>query len=298
MQRKHLLLNPIALLLAISFLYCSSPTPEGTKTNGYLVIIGGGKRAESLMNRFIELADGFNRGKIVIFPMASAEPKETGQFQAEQLRELGAKDVSYFIISREQADSDSVVSLLDGVIGIFFSGGVQTRLTETIGGSATVKKIRQLYQDGAVIAGTSAGAAVMSEIMITGDEKRPETHRDMAFSRIERDNIITEKGFGFQKDVIFDQHFVRRKRHNRLISVVLENPQLVGVGIDESTAVIVHPDHTYEIIGDNSVVFYDARKAHISPANSTKNYSLAAANIKMHVLTQGYKFNMLTNQIE
>ena len=93
MQRNNILISTIALLLTFSFLFCAQPNPEVAEPNGYLFIIGGGKRPNSMMKRFIELADGFNRGKIIILPMASAAPAETGQYQEEQLCELGAKAI-------------------------------------------------------------------------------------------------------------------------------------------------------------------------------------------------------------
>jgi cyanophycinase len=169
---------------------------------------------------------------------------------------------------------------------------------EAIGGTPFAEKIHQLYQQGAVIGGTSAGAAVMSEIMITGDEIRPEKESDRAFNRIEGANIVTRKGFGFLTNVIIDQHFVRRKRLNRLISLIIEHPTLVGIGIDEATAVLVYPNQTFEVLGENGIVVFDARQAKAAPFDSTQSFNLAATNIKMHVLTRGFKINLLTNKID
>lgn len=294
LKRMSLLL--LFSLIMFSLIFCTEKISEENQINGHLVIIGGGKRPDSIMKKFIELADGFANGKIIVLPMASGVPDEVGPAQAEQLQKLGAKNVSFLIVSEDEAQQDSIVSKLNGVTGIFFSGGVQSRLMNIIGNTPFADKIHQLYKDGTVIGGTSAGAAVMSEVMITGDEKRPDSNPDRNFIKIEGDNIITEKGLGLLKTCIVDQHFVRRKRHNRLISLVIENPNLVGIGIDESTAVIVYPDQTFEIIGENSVIFYDARKATVAPFDSTR-LELAAANLKMHVLTDGYKINLVTNKI-
>lgn len=293
-------LKSFYFLLLIAFLLClncSERKIHEINAKGHLFIIGGGNRTEIMMKRFIELANGFENGKILIIPMASADPAETGEYQANQLKQLGAKKVAFLVILREQAMADSSLKKLEGVTGIFFSGGVQTRLMGKIGGTPFANKIFQLYREGAVIGGTSAGAAVMSEVMITGDEKRPDKDKDIFFNRIEGAYIVTETGFGFLNNVVIDQHFVRRKRNNRLISVIIENPQLVGVGIDESTAVIVDCYQTFEVIGENSVIFYDARNAFIAPFDSTKSYNLTAANIEMHVLTNGYKYNLLAKKI-
>ncbi|OQX94794.1 cyanophycinase [candidate division KSB1 bacterium 4572_119] len=293
-------IKPIATSLLLSFFLlfnCSNHTTKIFSTKGHLFIIGGGKRPDSVMKKFIQLADGFDKGKILVLPMASGDPMDVGMYQANQMTELGAKNVSFLFVTREEAMMDSSVQKLNGATGIFFSGGSQTRLVEAIGGTPFEEKIHQLYQQGAVIGGTSAGAAVMSEIMITGDEKRPDERKDRAFNRIEGANIVTETGFGFLKNMIIDQHFIRRKRHNRLISLVLENTKKVGIGIDESTALIVYPDLTLEIIGENSVIFYDARNSQPAPFDSTKSYNLAASNIKMHILTDGYRINLITNEI-
>ena len=292
--------NSIFILIFFSLflsLSCQELIPDNPDIKGHLLIIGGGKRPESVMRRFIELADGFDHGKILVLPMASSDPPDVGEFQANQIKQFGAKNVSFLIVSREEAMQDSTLSKLRGVTGIFFSGGAQTRLMKAIRETPFAKKIFQLYKDGAVIGGTSAGAAAMSKIMITGDEKWSNKRKDRAFSRIEAANIITEEGLGFLKNVIIDQHFIRRKRHNRLISLILEHPDQVGVGIDESTAIIVYPDQTFEVIGENSVIFYDARKARVAMIDTTRTYNLAAYNIKVHVLTQGYQINLLTNKI-
>ncbi len=294
MKQKWYLLV-FALILFLLFSCSEKSTNENVR--GYLLIIGGGKRPAPVMKKFIQLAQGYENGKIFVLPMASADPEGTGKFQANQLRELGAKNVDFLIVSRNEADADSTLRKLDGVTGIFFSGGAQTRLMNAIGGTAFAEKFHELYRRGAIIAGTSAGAAVMSKIMITGDEKRPDKNKNRVFSRIEGDNIVTAEGLGFLDDVIIDQHFVRRKRHNRLISLVLENPNLVGMGIDESTALLVHPDHRFEVLGENSVIIYDARKATIAPFDSTKTYNLCASNITMHVLTHGYIFDLNKNEV-
>ena len=296
-MNKLLIMSKFLIIPLFFFSFCANNITEENLSKGHLVIIGGGSRPDSVMYRFIELADGYENGKILVLPMASSDPVDAGTYQVDQLKTLGAKNVSYLIVSPESAQQDSSIEKLNGVTGIFFSGGVQTRLMRTIGSTPFAERIFQLYKAGAVIGGTSAGAAVMSEMMITGDEKRPDKRGDRVFNRIEGVNIITENGFGFLNSVIVDQHFVRRKRHNRLISLIIENPKLVGIGIDESTAVIVYPDRTYEIIGENSVVFYDARKSIVASFDSTKTYNLAASNIKMHVLTNGFKINLITNKI-
>jgi cyanophycinase len=272
----------LACFLAIIPHYVNA-TPKG-----YLFIIGGGNRSAEMMKQFITLSEGFRSGKIVILPMASSVPKEVGPEQAVQLRNFGARNVEYFILSRDDALNPETIKLFEDVGGVFFSGGVQTRLADVLLDTPVHKMLIDFYAEGGVIGGTSAGAAVMSEVMITGDEKKTvdEGHE---FETIEADNIVTARGFGFIDKAIIDQHFVRRKRHNRLISLVAENPKLLGIGIDESTAIIVNPDDSFHVIGERNVIVYDVLGAEIKilPAKA-----IAVHNARMHILKQGDRFDL------
>jgi cyanophycinase len=212
----------------------------------------------------------------------------------DQLKDLGAKDVEYIVIKNDQVNDPEIVQKLMNLGGIFFSGGVQSRLTEMFKGTLVEKTFHELYDNGAVFGGTSAGAAVMSKIMITGDEKKPLSEDD-AFEIITGDNIVTVEGFGFIENSIIDQHFVRRKRHNRLISLIIENPNILGIGIDESTAILVYPNDTFEVIGKSQVIVYDAAGAKTGYDKDVDK--LSAAGIKMHVLTGGCKFDLKERKV-
>jgi cyanophycinase len=279
-------------ILFISF-YLIISLPVFSKEKGHLFVIGGGRRPVSMMKKFIDLAQQINSGKIVIFPMASSVPAEVGPEQGERFKELGARDVEFHILNREQALSEKSVAILDDVGGVYFSGGVQSRLTAVLIDTPVHKKLLEIYRKGAVIGGTSAGAAVMSEVMITGDEKR-EVEEGHAFESLLADNVVTTRGFGFIRSAIIDQHFIRRKRHNRLISLAAENPKLLGIGIDESTAIIVKPDETFEVIGERSVVVYDASRAQIQLSPSQ---NIGGSNFIMHILNNGDRFNLKTKRI-
>jgi cyanophycinase len=255
---------------------------------GHLFIIGGGDRDEPMMKRFIALSEGFRSGKIIIFPMASSVPEEVGPEQALQLESLGAKSVECHVLSREEAMQPENTKIFDDIGGVFFSGGVQSRLTDVLLDTPIHKMLLDFYQAGGVIGGTSAGAAVMSEVMITGDERKvvDEGH---AFETIEAANIVTVRGLGFIKSAIIDQHFVRRKRHNRLISLMAEHHELLGIGIDESTAIIVNPDDAFEVIGERSVIIYDFHQAKVKISPSKE---ISAHNAQLHILTQGDRFDL------
>ena len=153
------------------------------------------------------------------------------------------------------------------------------------------QKLKDLYARGAVIGGTSAGAAIMSQVMITGEELLNDDKAN-AFKFIKKGNIETAVGLGFLTNAIIDQHFIKRKRLNRLFSVVLEHPQLLGIGIDESTAIIVNPDEMFEVLGESAVMVIDPRSATRIRADHSGN--LSARDIKTHLLMAGDRFDMRT----
>jgi cyanophycinase len=168
-------------------------------------------------------------------------------------------------------------------------------LAGALRGTATERAIHARLAAGAVVGGTSAGAAVMSAQMITGDERhpggvRPPSDSTEGFMTIARDNVVVDPGFALLTNAIVDQHFVRRKRHNRLLSLVLEHPVGLGVGIDESTALVVEPDGRWRVAGASVAIVYDARHATTTPAGAT----LGAAGVVMHVLPAGSRFDPAT----
>lgn len=277
----------VATLLITLSAFASAAAAQ---TRGTLIVVGGGPSHDEWRKRFVELAGS---GDILVLPMASAS-RDSGRSSAEAWRELGAK-ARPLVVNKEEAMRADTAALFRGVTGIWFGGGDQSRLTAAIAGTPVEAAIRNRYLKGAVVGGTSAGAAVMSRMMITGDERRlggrrPSTDSTVAFITIDRDNVVTSDGFGYIDNAIIDQHFVRRRRHNRLISLVLENPTLVGAGIDESTAIEVRPDGTWKILGESVVLIYDARKAQVG----AKDAPLSAANVQMHVLPSGATYDPRT----
>ncbi|HAR36280.1 MAG TPA: cyanophycinase [Acidobacteria bacterium] len=276
----------LTFFLALIFLV--SPALAQGRPRGYLFIIGGGTRPEPMMKRFVDLASRTGSGRIVVLPMASATPDETGRSLVEEFKQLGAKEVAYYNFSRKEAENYSNARLLAESGGIFFSGGVQTRVTEAILDTPIHNMIKELYQKGAVIGGTSAGAAAMSELMITGDEvRKPEEGHE--FETIEAGNVIVARGLGLIKSAIIDQHFATRKRHNRLISLIAGHPELVGVGIDEATAIIVNPDETFEVVGYRNVIVYDSGRAQVEVRGDK---ALSIRGMLMHVLLEGERFDL------
>ncbi len=258
---------------------------------GHLVIIGGGPRPESIMKRIVELAGG-SKSRIVIIPMASSEPLETAKAQQEQFQKFGAPQVEYLMCDSANADKPEHRAIIQSATGIFFSGGDQNKLKQALWGTALLGDIRALYaKRGGVIAGTSAGAAIQSKVMLTGDEA---LNKDTAnpYNSIQRGNIVTDEGFGFLDKAIIDQHFIKRKRQNRLMTLVLEQPNLLGVGIDESTCIIVKPNDTFDVLGDATVMVFDASKCKNIRTDAAKN--LSATQMLVHILPSGSSFDLKT----
>jgi cyanophycinase len=278
------------LVLFVILVSCAAYGQEGAK--GSLIIIGGGSRGPDVMLPIINLAGG-EKSKIVYFPMASELGDQLAGERIADLKKYGAGMVLHLNITRQQAESDSVLALLDGVTGVYFGGGDQSRLTRALKGTKVEKRLHELYRNGAVLAGTSAGAAVMSAIMLTGDQRRPA--RDSSFNSIEAENIATAEGFGFVDDVIVDQHFLIRRRNNRLISTILEHPKVIGIGIDEATAIWIKPDRTFEVLGKSAVVVYDATASAVQ--RDANGYGLRASDIRMSVLRGGSVYDLKSKTV-
>ena len=252
--------------------------------HGTLVIIGGGPRPSSVTERFIQLAGGTKRARLVIVPFASDDPKGSGQSVAEEFRGLGISTVDVLEDSGEGA-----VRSLQRATGVYFTGGDQKRLVTAMNGTPALEAVRTAWHRGSVIAGTSAGAAVMSARMITGEEAGNPPEEDR-FRSIQRGRVELIPGFGFLTNAIIDQHFFARRRENRLFSVILENTTLLGVGIDESTAIVVSAGQTFEVVGNQTVLVVDAR--HASAVREDPRQHLGATDLKLHLLLNGDRFNL------
>jgi cyanophycinase len=301
-KRASGLRTAVLLLFPLLVLACASGTPRGAASRaidpaspkGSLLIVGGGPIPDVILERFVTLAGGPGKARIVLYPMAS-EYDDAGVELAETFTRMGAW-AERRVLTREQA-TESAAGELFGVTGIWFGGGDQSRLTAALLDTPVEAAIAARYRAGAVVGGTSAGAAVMSTPMLTGDEKMPGGDRPPAkdssdaWMTIARENVVTARGFGLLPGAIVDQHFVRRRRNNRLLSLVLENPALVGVGIDESTAVEVGPDGIWRILGDSVAVVYDARRAAVTPAGAA---ALGASNVRLDVLPSGSTYDPRT----
>ena len=264
---------------------------------GSLLIVGGGTQPRFLVERFVTLAGGPGRARIAVLPMASGVADEGGREKADQLKQFGA-DAFSLNVTREQAMDPATARRLDGVTGIWFNGGVQSRLSAVLDGTPLLAAIRARYRDGAVVAGTSAGAAVMSDSMLTGDQRRPNVDTVGYFGDeypfVIRRGIQIVPGFALLPGTLVDQHFIRRERHNRLLAAVLERPSMIGVGIDEGTALEVQHGQ-WRVVGSSAVMIYDAREANVTPGAAPL---LGASGIRFHLLPNGARFDPRTGRAE
>ena len=231
------------ILLPLTVSYAQPP-------KGHLIIVGGGGRTKAITQAIIDLSGGPD-AKILVIATASGNPAGAAKSFITEIQKSGVKNLTWIAPTRAQSEDAAFVrKALDGVGGIYFTGGSQKRITDTLQGTLFHKELMKFYENGGMIGGTSAGAAMMSEIMITGSRI---DGSDEAFNTIAPKMVETTVGMGFLKGVIVDQHFLKRSRENRLFSVAFDHPDYVCMGIDEATALIVSNGTDIEIVGRSSV---------------------------------------------
>ncbi len=258
-----------ALCVAVLLAACASP--QRGASVGALVIVGGGGTTAPICARALELARG-PQTKVVVLPQASSV-ENRGEESAQMWREAGAAQAQVI----EFVDAPAARAAIAGADLIWIGGGDQSRFMEEARAAGMLELLIERHRAGVVFGGTSAGAAVMSGVMITGEpEDAPE--------RIAPKSQVLSQGLGLLEAAIVDQHFVVRRRNNRLLSAVLAHPQLLGLGIDERTALIALPGR-FEVVGEGPVVVFDARSASISPAESGPVWS--ARDVRLTVLREG-----------
>lgn len=285
-------MNRIIFLFLISGLMCCQSeieSKEEESPKGKLFIIGGGKRGVELVDRMITEADLRNGGYGFILPMSSSEPDSAIIWSSEQFWNAGIRNIAGFNFKGLADMSDDRLDSVKNANLIYISGGDQRRFMGIVKGSPLFDAIKEAYENGAVMAGTSAGAAVMSELMITGTElKYPEYNS--TFRHLEHKNIELDSGMAFLQSAIIDQHFVRRSRYNRLLTAVAEFPNLQGIGIDESTAILIHQD-TAEVVGISQVVTFELD----GKSTVNKKGKIGLRNLMMDVYLPGEKFYIGTH---
>jgi cyanophycinase len=270
---------------------CASKVADG-KERGWIIPIGGAEDKENsplILQRFVQLAGGAS-ADIVVIPTASQLSK-TGPRYERLFAELGAERVTALDFdTRRDAEEPSRLARLQQATGVFFTGGNQLRLSTLIGGTPVAKAVRALNAAGVPVAGTSAGAAFISEHMIAfGDEG----------STPIAGSVRLAPGLGLTNRFIIDQHFRQRDRLGRLLTALAYNPFAVGIGLDEDTAAFIAPDNTVHVQGSGGITVVDAAEVQFSSMDSIEEgRPVCLLGVKLHILTQGATFNLHTRRAD
>jgi cyanophycinase len=258
------------------------------KADGPLIIIGGHEDKEGEKVILKAVAERLKGGRLVIATIASHAPD--GYFESYQkaFASLGVNDlVELYVEDRGETHDGEKLALLDDVAGVFFSGGDQLRISSQIGDTPIEARIREIWRRGGVLAGTSAGASVMSDTMMVRGASA-ETHRI--------GDLRMAPGLGLVRDVIIDQHFAERGRIGRLLGAVAQSPRVLGVGIDEDTAIILEGDD-FQVIGSGAVYVVDAEGVTASNiAEARAEHTLSMFDVKLHVLASGDGMNLISRR--
>ena len=252
---------------------------------GPLVVIGGHEDKKGDRVILKEVAALVGDGKLVIATVASHEPD--GYFSAykEAFGALGVTNlVELYVNEREETRSATTRELLGDAAGVFFTGGDQLRISSQIGDTPIEQMVREIHRRGGVIAGTSAGASVMSETMLVRGPSA-ESHRI--------GGLNMAPGLGLIRDAIVDQHFAERGRIGRLLGAVAQNPRVLGIGIDEDTAIIIEGG-SFRVIGSGAVYVIDGGDVtHSNVAEARQEDALSIFGVRLHVVAQGNRYSLV-----
>lgn len=259
---------------------------------GTLIIIGGAEDKQNDCEILKEATRYLGPGDILtILTTATEKPEAVGAEYRQVFGRLGIGAIQVLNIdTREDAKNPELVEKLRQSKCVFFTGGDQLRITSILGGTAANEVLKEVYQRGGVIMGTSAGASAMSSTMaVQGQDNEP----------ARKCTLKMAPGLGLISDILIDQHFDQRGRFGRLLCGVAENPHVLGVGIDEDTAVIVYPDQRFAVIGSNAVTVIDGRTIQSSNVSEqAQNELLAIVGVTVHTLPKGYGFDMKNRVVE
>lgn len=260
--------------------------------SGSLVLIGGACEARGeALGSFLSLSQAYDGGRIVALTTASVDPSSSAREWMNAFAEAGAENVTIPVVdSRDRAQDRKVAAMIRGADGIFLGGGDQVHLVATIGGSRVERALRDAYADGAVIGGTSAGAAALTETILAGGE--PDEYGQMI-------DLHLGPGFGMLGfRAVIDTHFAQRRRLQRLFMVVAQNPELMGLGIDEDTAIVIH-GHLGEVTGRGSVTFVDGRGIRFDNADECmEGKPLTLSYLRVGIVGAGSTFNLRERELE
>ncbi len=261
-----------------------SRVPENG-SRGYIVPIGGRIGDSDILTHFLELCGG-RRAHIAIIPTASSDP-DTGAHYEQAFKAMGAKTaIALPIEARADCERADVLERLEQADGVFLTGGTQLRLSTTLGGTPVAKLLRRRNAHGQHVAGTSAGAAFLSEHMIAFGDEGPTPRQGM---------VSLAPGLGLTNRIVVDQHFRQRDRLGRLLMSLSLNPFAVGLGLDEDTAAFIGPDEVIEIRGSSAITIVDPSHVEYSAADhAAPSDPVTLIGIRLHILTHGATYNLHT----
>lgn len=259
-------------------------------SSGHLVVIGGHEdktKERLILRRFVELAGG-KQARLVVLAAASTETDAMRNTYETAFTEIGVKECRILALDcRQEANDPAQAQTVGQATGIFMTGGAQNRLMSIIGGSAIEAAMdAAFYGSGAVIAGTSAGGAAMSEPMIVEGIGQQSTQP-------EKGMLSLGVGLGFLNRILIDTHFAERGRIYRLLATIAANPHILGAGIDENTAMLIQPNRSLEIIGEGVVTVLDGRNNTLSNINEVaRGDLLSLINMHLNVLAAGFRYTL------
>lgn len=265
--------------------------PRYPTTTPTLFIVGGAEDRvgkASLLRHFLKLSGG-RRSRLVLMPTASSFQNEVIDSYTEVFTRLGAPGVQVVNPgSREDAHDPESVARVDDATGIFISGGSQLRLSQMLPGTPLGDAIHRAHDRGCVVGGTSAGASIMSDFMISmGDEGVTPRQRGSQISA----------GLGLLRGVVVDQHFDQRSRYGRLMSVIAPSPHLLGVGVDEDTAIIVSDGREFTVRGSGAVFVVDCRTARTDAPDARAGAPVLVSGATVHTLPAGATFDLAERRL-
>ena len=268
----------------------SPAKPEGGTARGWIVPVGGAEAKvgeTDILRRFVRICGGRD-ARIAIVPTAS-QLVDTGTRYEEIFKGIGVRGARAIPVeSRADAERPEWLDKLERADGIFLTGGNQLRLATILGGTSVAKAIRRRNAAGAHVAGTSAGAAFLSEHMIATGDEGATPHAG---------SVTLSPGLGLTNRVIIDQHFRQRDRLGRLLTALAYNPFAVGVGLDEDTAAFIGPDNTLEVVGTGAVTVVDPSEIeHSSMDQIEKDDPVCLIGVRLHVLVHGASFDLGTRK--
>jgi cyanophycinase len=254
---------------------------------GHLLVIGGAEdkyNERRILRKFLELAGG-ERAEVLIVPVASDFPEFAADVYVQAFRNLGVTNPRVLrATSRQDVVTADIDRLVDGLTGVFITGGDQMRLVSLLGGTKLADRLRNLVRDtNIILAGTSAGAAGMSTSMIVRGESTSHPHKS---------SVKLSPGLGFLKNIIIDQHFTERGRISRLITAVSYNPYNLGIGIDENTAIILDGKGVLEVFGQGSITIVDGSRITFNEiAEVADHEAFSVCGVQLHVLRDGLVYD-------